>query len=44
MLIALGIVTPANVQLSRFVGQPPDGFAVAPFVKGDFDTVRTKEK
>jgi hypothetical protein len=35
MLMALGIVTPANVQLSRCVGQPPDGFAVAPFVKGD---------
>ena len=36
MLMALALVTPTNVQLSRFVGQPPDGFAVAPFVKGEF--------
>jgi hypothetical protein len=36
MLMALGIVLPLCPRLPVFVRQPPDGFAVAPFVKGEF--------
>ncbi len=50
MLMALGIVTPANVQLSHFVGQPPDGYATAvtlpspPLLRGNCFTASEDEE